>query len=76
MAPDPVPDNPWILKDPNGSKVTGYPHRVDWACLAHALELETRVSGVDGEGSVCRSSLVLNFRRELAKQLPKSGARS
>jgi len=76
MVPDPVPDDPCILKDPNGSIVTRYAHGVDRACLAHALELETRVSGVEGEGSVCRPRLVLNFSGELAKQLPESGARA
>jgi hypothetical protein len=76
VVPDPVPDDPCTIQDANRSMVTGYAHGIDWSRLAHALELETRVSGVEGEGSVGLPRLVLNFRRELAKEFPESGVRA
>ena len=73
VVPNPEPGNPFALENADGSVFARDADRVHRARLTHPLELETRVSGVEHEGSVGYAGLVLNLRRELAEQVPKPG---
>jgi hypothetical protein len=76
VAPDPVPDDPFTLQDTDRSMIARYANGIDGARLAHPLELETRVSRIEREGSVGLPRLVLNLRRKLAEQFSESGVRA
>ena len=75
VVSDPEPDDCVALENTDSPVVTGNADGVNRARLAHALELETRMSRVDGEDSIRFSCLVLDFRTKLAKQVPEPGVR-
>lgn len=75
VVSDPEPDDSIALKHADCSVVAGDANGVDRPGLAHALELQARVSWVAGEDPVPFTGLVLDLPRKLAKQVPEPGVR-
>ena len=76
VVPDPEPDDSFALKKADRSMVARNTNGIDRACLADPLELKSWMSRVEREGSVRVSSLVLNFRWELAEEFPEPWVRA
>lgn len=76
VVSDPVPHDPFTLEEADRSIVAGYADGVDRSRVAHALESEPWVPGVERESSIRLPRLFLNICRKLAKQFPESGVRT
>jgi hypothetical protein len=75
VVADPEPDDSFALKKADCSMVARYANGIHGTCLADPLELEPWMPRVEREGSVRVPSLVLNFRWELAEELPEPWVR-
>jgi hypothetical protein len=71
VVADPEPNDSFALKKADCSMVARYANGIHRTCLADPLELKSWMPRVEREGPVGVPSLVLDFRWELAEELPE-----